>query len=88
VKNCVHIYVNAKMIAVETVPGIWGLGIKRAKKGMNSSVIYLMYSKNLCKCHSAPPSSTIKEKKKKEKEICSHNLVPFKGSIKPLHKDE
>jgi hypothetical protein len=28
VQKCVHMYVNAKMISVETVPGIRGEGIK------------------------------------------------------------
>jgi hypothetical protein len=28
VKKCVHMYVNAKMIPVETIPGIRGMGDK------------------------------------------------------------
>jgi hypothetical protein len=27
-------------------------------KGINSIVIYLIYCKNLCKCHNIPPPST------------------------------
>jgi hypothetical protein len=48
-------YVNAKMIPVETVPGIGGGG-RRAVEGMNSSMIYLIHCKNLCKCHTIQPS--------------------------------
>jgi hypothetical protein len=34
-------------------------------EGMNSSMINLINSKNLCKCHKVhPPSTTIKKKKK------------------------
>jgi hypothetical protein len=36
--------------------------------GVNSSIMYLIHCKNLCKCHSVPiPSIIIKEKNKKEK---------------------
>jgi hypothetical protein len=41
--------VNAKMITVETVPGIGGEGRKRAVEWVNSSMIYLIHCKNLCK---------------------------------------
>jgi hypothetical protein len=52
-------YVNAKMIPGETVPGIRG--------GGNSSMIYLIHCKNFCKCYNVPPlSTTIKKKKKDE----------------------
>jgi hypothetical protein len=34
--------------------------------GVNSSMTYLIHCKNQCKCHNVPPpSTTIKEKKKK-----------------------
>jgi hypothetical protein len=39
-------YVNVKMVSVETIPGMGGGGIKRAVKGANSSVIYMVHSKN------------------------------------------
>jgi hypothetical protein len=49
-------------LSVETVPGIGGGGIKDSSRGVNSN-IYLIHSKNLCKCHNVPPPSiTIKEK--------------------------
>jgi hypothetical protein len=38
-----HMYVNAKMIPVETVP----------VEGVNSSVIYLIHCKNHCKCYNS-----------------------------------
>jgi hypothetical protein len=60
------VYVNANMIPVETVPGIRGGGAKGEWwRGRNSSLIYLIHCKNLCKCHSVPPPSTsVKEKNK------------------------
>jgi hypothetical protein len=59
--------VNAKVIPVETVPEIRGGGMKESSgEGLNSSMIYLMHCKNLCKCHNVHlPSTTIKVKKKR-----------------------
>jgi hypothetical protein len=55
-------YVNAKMIPVETVPGIRGGGWRREVEGVNSSLIYLIHCKNLHKCYNVPiPSTTIKK---------------------------
>jgi hypothetical protein len=43
------------MIPVETAPGIRGWGEwEKEVEGRNSSVIYLIHSKNLCKCYSVP----------------------------------
>jgi hypothetical protein len=42
------------MLPVETIPGIrWGggAGIKESGEGVNSSMIYMIHHKNLCKCH-------------------------------------
>jgi hypothetical protein len=51
-----------KMIPVETILGIRGLGRKRrAVKCVNSIMIYLIHCGNLCKCHNVPPPSTIIE---------------------------
>jgi hypothetical protein len=46
-------YVNGKMTPVETVPGMGqgAGGVKENGGGGNSSMIYLIYFKNLCKCH-------------------------------------
>jgi hypothetical protein len=33
------------------------------KEGLKSSMMYLIYFKNICKCHNEPPPSTIKKKK-------------------------
>jgi hypothetical protein len=42
-------YVNGKMIPVETNPGM-GVGeIRRMVEGMNSIMIYLIYYKKFCK---------------------------------------
>jgi hypothetical protein len=49
-------YVNAKMIPAETVPGIRGGGRKRAVEGVNSGILCLTHCKNLCKCHNVPPT--------------------------------
>jgi hypothetical protein len=47
-------YVNAKMISVETTPGIKGGRIKENDGRVDSSMIYLIYCKNFCKCHNVP----------------------------------
>jgi hypothetical protein len=54
--KCVHMYVNAKLMPIEIIPGIGG-GINEPCRGMNSNVIYLINCKNFCKCHNVPPSS-------------------------------
>jgi hypothetical protein len=48
-------YVNGKIILVETIPG---MGRGRMVEGVNSSMIYLIHCKNLCKCYNVPPPST------------------------------
>jgi hypothetical protein len=56
--------VNGKMRPVETILGIRGEGIKENGGGVNLGMIYLVYCKKLCKCHSVSlPSTTIKFKK-------------------------
>jgi hypothetical protein len=42
-------YVNEKMIPVETIPGMEGEGIKENGGGGEFSMIYLIYCKNFCK---------------------------------------
>jgi hypothetical protein len=39
-------YVNAKMILVETVPGIGAEGMKESSRGGNSIMIYLIHCIN------------------------------------------
>jgi hypothetical protein len=56
-------YVNAKRIPVETVPGIGEEGMEGSGE-VNSSMIYLIHYKNLYKCYNVPPPSTIKKKTK------------------------
>jgi hypothetical protein len=60
-------YVNAKMITVETVPGIRGWG--RAVEGWNSSMIYFIHCKNLCKCYNVPPNQHNNNNNNKKNEI-------------------
>jgi hypothetical protein len=50
------VYKNGKMRLVETLPGIWGRGIKENDGGMNSIMIYY---KKCYKCHNVPISKTI-----------------------------
>jgi hypothetical protein len=57
-------YVNRKMIPDEIIPGMGG--IKENGGGLNSSMIYLIYCKNFCKCHNVPQPSTIIKKKLKK----------------------
>jgi recombinational DNA repair protein RecR len=68
-KYCVHMYVNVKLIEVETLPGR-GWRIKESGGGGgNSNMIYLILHKSLCKCQNvSPPSTTIKKLKKKFKQ--------------------
>jgi hypothetical protein len=41
-------HVNGKVISVETIPGMGG-EIKGNGRGVNTSVIYLIYCKKFCK---------------------------------------
>jgi hypothetical protein len=59
-----HMHVNAKMILVETIPGIGGGGWKRSVEEVDSNMIHLIHCKKLCKWHNIPtPSTTIKGRK-------------------------
>jgi hypothetical protein len=65
-KYCVHMYVNGKLIPVKTL--LWmGRGRRKWKRmveGVNSSLIYLICCKNLCKCHNVPPTQHNNKKQK------------------------
>jgi hypothetical protein len=52
----VYTYANGKMRPVETISGMGRGGIRRMMEGMNSSIMYLIYCKNFCKCHNVPPA--------------------------------
>jgi hypothetical protein len=63
VQTLVHIYVNGKLVPVETIPE-WGVGGIKENDGRGElSMIYLIYCKNFYKCHNIFPAS-IKIKKK------------------------
>jgi hypothetical protein len=69
-------YVNAKMITVENIPGIGG------GRDKDSSLIYLIHCKNICKCHNIPPSSTTINKQKNKKKTFgtkTMSLLPILG---------
>jgi hypothetical protein len=51
-------YVNGKMTPIETIPGMGRGVIKENDGGVNSSMIYLLYCRNISKCHNAPTHST------------------------------
>jgi hypothetical protein len=57
-------YVNAKMIPVETISGMGGVVIKERSGGSELKYdVYLIHHKNICKCHNIPPPHiTIKKK--------------------------
>jgi hypothetical protein len=59
-------YVNEKMLSVETIPEMGGGGDdKEVGGGANSIIIYLIYCNNFCECHNVPPTNiTVKKKKK------------------------
>jgi hypothetical protein len=70
-------YVNAKITPVEMIPGIGGRRWRRAvERGANSSMLYLMHCKNLCKWHNVPPPSTTLRGKK----TCSQTKLAHKYS--------
>jgi hypothetical protein len=55
-------YINAKIISVETIPGIRGVGMEKSSGGgeFKYDMIYLIHCKNFCKCYNAPsPRTTI-----------------------------
>jgi hypothetical protein len=47
------------MIPVKTVPGIQGGRMKESSEGRDSSMMYLIHHKNLCKYSNVHPPSTI-----------------------------
>jgi hypothetical protein len=51
-------YVNGKMIPVETVPGIRGGRMKESSGEGEFKYDIFDTCKNLCKCYSVPPPST------------------------------
>jgi hypothetical protein len=55
-------YINAKMIPVETIPG---MRARRVVEGVNSNMLYLIHCKKFCKCHNLLPPSTIINKRNK-----------------------
>jgi hypothetical protein len=44
-------YLNVKMIPIETILGMGRGEIKESVERVNSSTIYLIHSKSFCKCH-------------------------------------
>jgi hypothetical protein len=59
-------YVNRKIISVESIPCMVGEESTKENSGrVHSSTIYLICCKNFCKCHNVSPlSTTIKTNKK------------------------
>jgi hypothetical protein len=56
-------YVNGKIISVETIPVIEERMMKKnGRRGEFKLYVYLICCKNFCKCHNVPPSSTIKKR--------------------------
>jgi hypothetical protein len=51
-------YINAKMIPVETVPGIRGGEMGQRSGGGESKNDILIHCKNLCKCYNVPTLNT------------------------------
>jgi hypothetical protein len=58
-------YINGKMTSVENIPGMGGC--RRMVEGVNSSIKYLIYCKNFCKCHDVPQTSTTIKKLENKK---------------------
>jgi hypothetical protein len=55
---CIHVY-NFKMILLKLFQEQGKDGIKENGGEVNSSMTYLIYFKDFCKCHNVPPPSTI-----------------------------
>jgi hypothetical protein len=51
---CVHMNVNEKMRLLKLFQEWERGGKRRMVEEMNSSMIYLIYCKNYCKCHNVP----------------------------------
>jgi hypothetical protein len=65
VQKCAHMYVNAKIIPVETTQELREGEMRRMIKEVNSCMVYLIHCKNLYKCGTVPPNiTTIKGKKR------------------------
>jgi hypothetical protein len=54
-------HVNGKMTPVETIPEMGEKRIKKNGRGVNSSMINLIYYKSIHNYHNLPPSSTTKK---------------------------
>jgi hypothetical protein len=53
-------------------------------EGVNSSMIYLIYCKNICKCYNvSPPSITIKKTKTEQKK--KEYILPSEGKKKTTY---
>jgi hypothetical protein len=52
------------MIPIKTVPESGERGWRREVEGGNSSLMYLIHCKNLCKCYNVPTPSTTKKNEK------------------------
>jgi hypothetical protein len=71
-------YVNGKMIPIETIPGMGEGYIKRRMmEGVNSSMIHLTYCKNVSKCHTYLQH----DKKFKKKKIRNLKKLKSKNEI-------
>jgi hypothetical protein len=57
------------------------VGIKESIEKVKSSMIYLMYCKNFCKCHDVPSLSTIKKKKEKGSGMAQVVRVPVNSAF-------
>jgi hypothetical protein len=51
-------YVNGKIMFVETIPAMGKQEIKKNGGGVNPNKTYLIYCKSFSKCHKVSPSST------------------------------
>jgi hypothetical protein len=80
-------YVNGRMIYVETVPGMGEEEMRRMVEGMNSSTKYLIYCRNFCKCHSVPPPSTPIKKKIFPLSLCFVHIPEFSFFFQLLETD-
>jgi hypothetical protein len=79
VSRQMKVFTSLGWIPKSTIYGCWIFTFKRMMERVNSTMIYLIYYKNFCKCHNVPPPRTTIKKKKKElpQVFQSHYIISY-----------
>jgi hypothetical protein len=73
-------YVNGKWDLLKLFQE-WGEGIKENDGGVNSSMIYLTYCKNFCKCHNIPQHNNKNKLIKTMKRISKKKVEQIRNEV-------